>query len=78
MRYIILLVLFVGCDTPRGTKSNSSLSYEERYINGMCYYKDKQTGLCYAVGDLGSQSATLSNVPCTPEVEALVAKCSTD
>lgn len=38
------------------------------------YHRDSRTGLCYATYGLGMQNGTMTNVPCTPEVEKLLVK----
>jgi len=41
-------------------------------INNLDYFKDKRTNLCFAGLDLLSNAQSITNVPCTPEVENLI------
>lgn len=43
--------------------------YEDQFFN---YVQDTRTGLCFATGRLGYGEGVLTNVPCSPEVLALV------
>lgn len=54
----------IGC-----TPSSEIAANNSQVLN---YSKDYRTGLCFASMYLGSTSGTLSNVPCTPEVEKLI------
>lgn len=38
-------------------------------IEDIKYTKDYRTGLCFATLNLGSNNGTMTNVPCSPEVE---------
>lgn len=52
-----------------GNTNSSDGSAVEKYFY---YIQDTRTGLCYVTGRLSGQTGVLSNVPCTPEVLALV------
>ena len=36
------------------------------------YYKDTRSNLCFAGMDISTTAQTVTNVPCTPEVEKVV------
>jgi hypothetical protein len=66
MRYAVLflVVLVCGCDE---RVSNQRKTFD------LTYTKDYRTGLCFAVLGLGYNHGVVTNVPCSPEVEALIA-----
>jgi hypothetical protein len=59
-----------GCDQAemKKTEMNYNVAEMSRKMN---YYKDTNTNLCFAAMNIDMQSATMTNVPCTPEVEKL-------
>ena len=70
MKYIILLsILLIGCETltQQGIENERALIKTE-----LSYYKDTRTGLCFAGLGVGGPAQTITNVPCTPEVEKLI------
>jgi len=60
---LVLFVLLCGCDTPIESK------YADFVTRGH-YVKDTRTGLCFYTYFSG-----IAHVPCTEEVEKLVAEC---
>lgn len=76
MKTIIVLALcLLACDEQTRKELAPTASEE---ANKIVYYRDSRTGLCYAasfVGEYPFGTATVfSNVPCSPEVEKLLAK----
>lgn len=72
MKAVILIGLFlVSCKVENRlpTKTREQVSDEMMYYIG--YWKDKRTGLCFA-GSIHPPNSLLTNVPCTPEVEATI------
>lgn len=68
---ILCVALFAfGCADGHHTE----IQKEANYIH---YYKDARTGLCFAGQPGMSYSATLTCVPCSPEVERLVEQLPT-
>ena len=67
MKYIIILsILLIGCEAIK----QQSINNEKSFINeDLDYYKDSKTGLCFAGLSVGSPAQTITNVPCTLEVE---------
>lgn len=66
----LLLLCLVCCD-------NSALQHQHNLhikdsMFHLEYCKDIRTGLCFAGCNLGYQTSVLAQVPCTPEVEALI------
>lgn len=61
---------FTGCDAPV-PKSEEELARERqnRALSHLTYVKDTRTNLCFAGVIFGEYSDTLTNVPCSPEVE---------
>lgn len=59
MKKLILCIAFilVGCDTP------------QEYASQIDYAKDERTGLCFAMWGMGGNGSTMTNVPCTANVE---------
>lgn len=75
MKYTLIgiaaLVLLAGCDTALGTKNF-------KVENTAVFFKHKGTGLCFVGLDTDGDNAFegtygFTNVPCTPEVEKLIA-----
>lgn len=67
MKNLLIIFAVLGlaaCDSTPHT----ALEKEQVWVN---YYQDGRTGLCFA-GRIGAQNATLTNVPCSPEVLKLV------
>lgn len=69
-KIFVLALLLSGCYTDR--RPDESL--EHHFVRHMEYYKDDRTSLCYAVSCPSCNSAMMTNVPCTPEVEKLLSK----
>ncbi len=64
------IVHLTGCD-PAQVKANE-MDYDVKELSReLHYYKDTNSNLCFAVMNLDMQSATMTNVPCTPEVEKM-------
>ena len=59
-----------GCNEVDMKKSRNDFELREMSTE-MHYFKDTNTGLCFAAMNLSMQSATMTNVPCTPEVEKI-------
>lgn len=59
MKKLMLCIAFMlaGCDSPQ----ESAMKFQ--------YGKDPRTGLCFAMYSMGTQSGTMTHVPCTSEVE---------
>jgi hypothetical protein len=76
MKKLLLLFCLLGCD-PRELNGNlvPTASQEASHIE---YAKDGRTGLCFVVSYVSEYplgTATIfNNVPCTPEVEKLIAE----
>lgn len=70
MKYIILSVLFMACDYKAIEAHNTRFNNSE--VNSMSYHKDPRTNLCFAAYHLGGNSAAITNVPCTSEVEKFI------
>lgn len=70
MKYILILAIFImGCETLK----QQGIENEKNLINqDLSYYKDSKTGLCFAAISIGSTAQSVTNVPCTPEVERLI------
>lgn len=69
-KIIVICLLVLGCDTPEMKKHRMEYSINEMSAE-MHYYKDSNTNLCFAAMNMSMQSATMTNVPCTPEVEKM-------
>jgi hypothetical protein len=77
---LIAAFLFIGCEPANPVLDKiqeeklsveQNIEYFTRFLDHkMVYLKDTQTNLCFAAA--GAHS--LTNVPCTPEVEKLVTK----
>lgn len=65
-----LAFLAVACNEVDMKKSRNDFELREMSTE-MHYFKDANTGLCFAAMNLSMQSATMTNVPCTPEVEKI-------
>lgn len=44
----------------------------QEHTHFFLYLKDSRTNLCFASYDLGHETGVLTNVPCTPDVEAAI------
>lgn len=72
------VVVLIGCVLTVSISSCSDVDHQthhteaKREANYIHYYKDSRTNLCFA-GQVGEYySATMTYVPCSPEVEKLV------
>lgn len=54
---LVLSILLMSCIT------------NQEHVEGFSYIKDARTNLCFALSNMGSNQATMTNVPCTEEVE---------
>lgn len=69
MKKLLVLLCLVGCGMtgPAETKQE---------VQSVQYYKDNRTGLCFVRNTVTNSNAftdnVFCNVPCTPEVEALI------
>jgi hypothetical protein len=61
--FLLPLLLLSACD-----------SFNSSTVNTISYFKDDRTQLCFAASGLGTSLGVLTNVPCTPEVLALIAR----
>ncbi len=69
MKRLILICLLV-CSCNVEDMKKASIEYDVNTMSTeMRYYKDTNTNLCFAASHIGTQMATMTNVPCTPEVE---------
>ncbi len=68
---LILLLCLSGCN-------NSVFPTESERVNKIVYLKDIRTNLCFAVNYVHEypigEARIVTNVPCTNEVEKLIAK----
>lgn len=62
LKAMITSLLVMGCET------------SSKQVNGLRYYKDYRTNLCFVESTTYYGYEVFSNVPCTPEVEALIAQ----
>lgn len=78
--FIISLLLLCSCDNPGVPHSESEkkkmlnevINYHLTILSeGLEYYKDTRTNLCYSGMGIGYFAATLTNVPCSEEVEKI-------
>lgn len=71
MKKILMLLCLVGC-MPTGPE------YTKQEVQTIEYYKDTRTNLCFVRNVVENSNAfsynVFTNVPCTPEVERLIAK----
>ena len=63
-----LTILFMCCLM---FACSNNVEDEKRYMQAIHYYKDVATNLCFASLWIGFPAGTITNVPCTPEVEKL-------
>lgn len=63
---LLICLLTTNCNIKKiqEEKTSSLRNYLE-------YYKDTHTGLCFAGMYIGSDASTITNVPCTSEVERI-------
>jgi len=74
---LLAILAFDGCaHNPSKVSASAAASLTEK----LTYLKDAKTGICYATvasrqtGSTDQDSLTITYVPCTPEVEAQIAK----
>ncbi len=67
-RLILICLLVCGCNEADIKKANMENSTSTMSAE-LHYYKDSNTNLCFAGMYVGYNAGTLTNVPCTPEVE---------
>jgi hypothetical protein len=65
---VIATLILSACNPPETSTASQS------GVGGIKYFKDTRTGLCFASAStsLTNNAATLTYVPCTPEVERLI------
>lgn len=66
----LFVVIILGCDKQSGPKYLPLPTESTFTEEGLQYFKDKRTSLCFAI--YREWSASITNVPCTPEVEKLL------
>jgi hypothetical protein len=73
MKYMLFLLLFVGCSSP--DKMEQREQYRKMHVETLSdtveYYRDTRTNLCFAGIAIGYQWGSLTNVPCTTEVDKI-------
>lgn len=65
---ICLIMHFAGCDQKQ-VQQDERNDEITALSKSLIYFKDANTHLCFAGMYVGYQAGTLTNVPCTPEVE---------
>jgi hypothetical protein len=72
---ILITCCLIACDdgpaAVKETPSAENTHYASIYFT---YFKDTRTNLCFVSQALGRTYAVMTNVPCTPEVLALIDK----
>ena len=74
---MIALSLMVGCSQNASTVSSSDA---QAAVDKLTYAKDARTNTCYAIiasrgtGEVHQNGLTITYVPCTPAVEAEIAR----
>ena len=63
-----IIILFMCCLM---LACHNNVEDEKLYMQSIHYHKDVATNLCFASLWIGFQAGTITNVPCTPEVEKL-------
>ena len=73
MKKLLLIgcFVFLGCETPEESSRRQVNSNLDTLSGQLEYYKDTRVNLCYSGMYIGYQYGTLTNVPCTPEVEKI-------
>lgn len=66
-KLLIILVFSIGCAAP--VEEGPTLPPNDS--DSFKYYKDRETNLCFVLMDY--KYSTMSQVPCTPEVESKIA-----
>lgn len=75
MKKLLIVCLFlVGCPTPEEQKATQVVRDVSILTEYFGYYKDTTTGLCFAGIAPGMSFGTLTNVPCTEQVEKVAHK----
>jgi hypothetical protein len=62
LKVMTISLLLVACES------------SAKQVDGLRYYKDHKTNLCFVENNTYYGYEVFSNVPCTPEVEALIAQ----
>lgn len=66
---------YVSAEAADKADEMQATAAERDFIKGsLTYTQDAQTGLCFAGSNLGDRDGLLTNVPCTPEVLAVIVK----
>jgi hypothetical protein len=65
----VLLATSVGCTDWHARDVGDAA----RQASMLVYFKDPNTGLCFAGRNFSSTMAVLTNVPCSPAVESAIA-----
>lgn len=73
MKFIVLALLVLSCDGPIEPDWTAARRQAQKDTQNITYTKDLRTKLCFATaGWMEGNSATITNVPCSPEVEKLI------
>jgi hypothetical protein len=67
----IFSLLILSCDSDEQIKERlkEERAAEVSHLSELRYFKDTRMNLCYAGTYIGHTYGTMTNVPCTPEVE---------
>ena len=78
MKSLLIVCAFILCSC--SSKEQRQLEWDNSIYNGrislindFTYHKDTRTNLCFVVAGYG-YGQTITNVPCSPEVEKLIKK----
>lgn len=63
------ICLILGCQSSTEYRRDKAAEDIRTLSSSLIYYKDLRTNLCFAGFGMGWNYSTLTNVPCTPEVE---------
>jgi len=69
---ILIACCLIACDVPADKEETPSVSATHYASIYFTYFKDTRTNLCFVSEALGRTYAVMTNVPCTPEVLALI------
>jgi hypothetical protein len=69
---LALCVSVIGCS--QGNLRVNDVSYAANEASMLVYFKDPRTGLCFAGRLFNYNGAQLANVPCSVEVERVIAE----